>query len=147
MSNAGPDPHDLDRFVEAQLEDYPTALRELKDGAKQSHWIWYIFPQVAGLGSSSMAERYAIKSRREADAYLQHPVLGPRLIECTHALLGLTGKTAEEVMGYPDYLKLKSSMTLFAALSKSGSPFHKVLDRYFAGEADPRTTDYLAAHE
>ena len=141
------DPFDLERFVAAQQSSYGVALQELRNGAKRSHWIWFIFPQVAGLGSSLMANRYSIRSRREAAAYLAHPVLGPRLLECANALLQLEDKTAEEVMGRPDDLKLRSSMTLFAALAGHGSPFQKVLDRYFAGVADARTTDYLTANE
>ena len=140
------DPFDLERFVAAQRGDYATALRELQRGAKRSHWMWYIFPQVAGLGSSGMSRRYAIKSRREAEAYLAHPVLGPRLIECTQALLALEGKSAREVMGSPDDLKLRSAMTLFATVAAAGSPFAAVLERYFGGEGDARTSDYLAAH-
>src|SRR5438874_10759645 len=95
------DPFDLERFVAAQQSSYEVALQELRSGAKRSHWIWFIFPQVAGLGSSMTADRYAIRSRREAAAYLVHPVLGPRLVDCANALLQLEGKTAEEVMGYP----------------------------------------------
>ena len=147
MSVLHDDPYQLERFVAAQHSTYEAALHELKRGEKRSHWIWYIFPQVVGLGSSSMAERYGIKSRQEAHAYLNHPVLGARLVECAEALLQVANKTAEEVMGYPDYLKLRSSMTLFAALSAPDSPFHGVLDRYFSGERDSKTTDYLAAHE
>src|SRR5258706_9906243 len=101
------DPYLLERFVTAQRGTYEVALEELRSGAKRSHWIWFIFPQVAGLGSSAMAVRYAIKSRREADAYLAHPILGPRLIECAKALLQVVGKTANEVMGDPDDLKLR----------------------------------------
>lgn len=147
MSLPSDDPYQLERFVTAQAGSYDDALAELRSGAKRSHWIWYIFPQVAGLGSSLMAERFAIRSRREGAAYLAHPILGPRLIECTTALLQLEGKTAEQVMGYPDYLKLRSSMTLFAVLAARDSPYQRVLDRYFAGTGDPRTTEYLAAHE
>ena len=141
------DEFDLERFVAAQGSSYDVALQELQRGAKRSHWIWYIFPQVAGLGSSTTSDRYAIKSRREAAAYLDHPVLGPRLIECANALLQLEGKTAEEVMGYPDDLKLRSSMTLFALVAGPDSPFQKIIDRYFAGVADPRTVDYLSTHK
>ena len=133
-------------FLTAQTPVYPTVLAELRAGDKRTHWIWFIFPQVAGLGSSSMAVRYAIKSRAEAEAYLAHPILGPRLRECAQALLRIDGKTLEEVMGYPDDLKLRSSMTLFAAISEADSVFQAVLDRYFAGEGDSRTLDYLAAH-
>lgn len=141
------DPFDLERFVAAQQNSYEVALRELRNGAKRSHWIWFIFPQVAGLGSSLMANRYSIRSRREAAAYLAHPVLGPRLVVCANALLQLKDKTVEEVMGHPDDLKLRSSMTLFAALVGHDSPFQKVLDRYFAGDADARTNDYLVANK
>jgi uncharacterized protein (DUF1810 family) len=137
------DPYLLERFVTAQRDSYDVALQELNSGAKRSHWMWFIFPQVAGLGASAMAVRYAIKSRQEAEAYLSHPVLGPRLIMCTEALLRISGKSAKEVMGDPDDMKLKSSMTLFAAISVAGSPFHVVLDRYFGGERDPRTTAWL----
>ena len=143
--NSEADRHELERFVAAQRDDYDGALRELRRGAKHGHWIWFIFPQVAGLGSSPMAERFAIRSAREARAYLQHPVLGPRLIECTNALLGVAGKSVDEIMGFPDHLKLRSSMTLFAAVAEPGSPFHAVLDRYFSGEGDGRTTEFLAA--
>ena len=146
MTTMPDDPYDLERFVTAQRGIYPTALEELRRGAKRSHWMWFIFPQAAGLGSSSMAQRYAIKSQPEAQAYLAHPVLGARLRECVAALLQITGKTATEIMGRPDDLKLKSSMTLFAAISEPASPFHSVLNRYFSGETDARTIDYLAAH-
>lgn len=147
MSSMPDDPYDLERFVAAQRDTYLTALEELRRGAKRSHWIWFIFPQVAGLGSSAMAERYAIKSRAEAKAYLAHPILGARLLECVNALLQVEEKTAEEVMGHPDDLKLRSSMALFAAISEPASPFHSVLDRYFAGKTDSRTIEYLAGHE
>ncbi|MCX6955400.1 MAG: DUF1810 domain-containing protein [Verrucomicrobia bacterium] len=149
MSDEGSndDPYELARFVAAQEGEYVEALAELRRGAKHGHWIWFIFPQVAGLGSSPMAERYAIRSAREARAYLQHPVLGPRLTECADALLSVEGKSIDEIMGFPDDLKLRSSMTLFEAVSAAGSPFHAVLERYFAGESDGRTTEYLAAHE
>ena len=147
MSGTNDDPYLLERFVAAQRDTYETALQELKSGAKRSHWMWFIFPQVAGLGSSSMATRYAIKSRLEAKAYLSHPILGVRLKKCVEALLKIAGKSAEEVMGDPDDLKLKSSMTLFASISPPESPFHAVLDRYFSGEADSRTIKYLIAHE
>jgi uncharacterized protein (DUF1810 family) len=147
MKTPPADPFQLERFVAAQRDSYATALAELKRGAKQSHWMWFIFPQVAGLGRSAMAERFAIRSRDEAKAYLEHPILGPRLLECAKALLTVMGKTAEEVMGHPDDLKLRSSMTLFAAVSPPDSPFHAVLDRYFEGERDERTTRYLAPHE
>ncbi|MFT3781129.1 MAG: DUF1810 domain-containing protein [Nibricoccus sp.] len=142
------DPFDLERFVTAQNQSYETALNELRCGAKQSHWIWYIFPQVAGLGFSTMSVRYAVKSKAEAKAYLAHPLLGQRLLECADALLRLSGKTAHEVMGSPDDLKLKlhSSMTLFAAISPMDSLFHKVLERYFDGKRDLATERFLKDH-
>ncbi len=139
----GPDVHDLQRFIAAQAGAYSDAIEELRAGEKRSHWMWYVFPQVAGLGSSSMAERYAIRSRGEAAAYLAHPVLGARLRECAEALLGVRGRSAREVMGYPDDLKLRSSMTLFAAVSPAGSAYQQVLDRYFGGERDERTVAFL----
>ena len=107
--------------------------------------MWYIFPQVSGLGSSATSKYYAIKSRREAVAYLTHPLLGTRLLQCTNALLQLARRSAREVMGHPDDLKRQSSMTLFAALSSPDSPFHSVLDRYFAGATDARTLEFLEA--
>lgn len=140
------DPYDLQRFVTAQSGLYEIALEELRRGAKRSHWIWFIFPQIAGLGRSAMASRYAIKSQAEAKAYLAHSVLGSRLLECTRALLAVKGRTAEEVMGSPDDLKLRSSMTLFAAIAADASLFRAVLDRYFSGEADLRTLEFLATH-
>ncbi|MEO7415097.1 MAG: DUF1810 domain-containing protein [Opitutaceae bacterium] len=145
MKRAREDPHHLERFVSAQAGIYEVALDELRHGAKQSHWMWFIFPQATGLGSSPMAVRYAIKSRREAEAYLAHPILGGRLKECANALLAVTEKSAEEIMGRPDDLKLRSSMTLFAAVSAPDSPFYFVLDRYYGGEVDRRTIDCLAA--
>ena len=129
----------LQRFVDAQISTYATALSELKSGAKRSHWIWFIFPQVDGLGFSAMSKRYAINGLDEARAYLAHPVLGPRLRECADAVLMVDGKTAMQIMGSPDDLKLRSSMTLFAHVSDEGSVFHQVLDKYFDGVADEAT--------
>lgn len=146
MSPTPDDPFDLDRFISAQRGSHASALEELRRGAKRSHWMWYIFPQVAGLGSSAMAQRYAIKSRAEAIAYLAHPVLGARLVECAETLLRVENKTATEIMGSPDDLKLKSSMTLFAALSAPGAPFRSVLDRYYSGSTDARTLAFLEQH-
>ena len=139
------DPHNLQRFIAAQAEDYEIALQELRQGRKRSHWIWYIFPQVAGLGFSPMAHRYAIHSRDEAIAYLAHELLGPRLRECAQAVLAIESRDIIDVMGYPDNLKLRSSMTLFAELSPPTSIFKSVLDQYFAGLADQKTLDYLAS--
>ena len=123
MTYANLDPYNLGRFLSAQSDDYEIALQELQRGSKESHWIWYIFPQVAGLGSSSMAQEYAIQSREEALAYLHHEILGTRLTTCANALLQVEGKSIEEIMGFPDDLKLKSSMTLFAAISPPDSIF------------------------
>lgn len=139
------DPHDLQRFVDAQSGVYREAITELRQGAKRSHWMWFVFPQVAGLGTSMMATTYAIRSRAEAEAYLSHPILGPRLEECAHALLAIEGKSAEQVMGRPDDVKLRSSMTLFAAVSRPGSPYHAVLNKYFGGISDEHTVRFLTS--
>ena len=139
------DPHNLQRFVTAQTEDYQSALRELQRGQKESHWIWYIFPQVAGLGYSPAAQEYAIRSREEAAAYLAHAVLGTRLQQCCEALLKHQRKRIQDIMGFPDDLKLRSSMTLFARLSSQGSIFHKVLDAFYSGHMDDRTIAFLDA--
>jgi len=133
------DPFALDRFVEAQTVCYETALAEIQQGQKVSHWMWFIFPQFAGLGSSPAAQEFAIKSLDEARAYLAHAVLGPRLIECTEALLAMEGRMAHDIFGSPDDLKLRSSATLFAAVSGEGSLFQRVLEKYFQGEPDERT--------
>jgi uncharacterized protein (DUF1810 family) len=138
------DPHHLARFVEAQEGSIARALAELRAGQKESHWMWFVFPQAAGLGSSAMAQRYAIQSRAEAEAYLRHPILGPRLVECAEVLLAVGGRTAEEILGHPDYLKLQSSMSLFAAVAPPGSVFERVLGKYYAGQADPRTEAFLS---
>ena len=137
------DPYDLDRFVHAQERDHARALEEIRSARKRSHWMWYVFPQLAGLGSSPMAERYAIRSLAEADAYLRHPVLGPRLVACAEAALGVEGRSATEIFGTPDDLKLRSCATLFATVSPPGSAFHRLLDRFFGGQPDPRTFDLL----
>jgi len=134
---------DLDRFVTAQEAVFEVALAELKRGQKRSHWIWFIFPQLAGLGSSSTSRKYAIKSLGEARAYLGHPVLRQRLLECCRAVLSIQGRSASDIMGYPDDLKLRSSMTLFALADDSLSEFRQVLDRYFNGQLDPRTLELL----
>ena len=139
------DPHNLQRFVTAQAEDYQCALGELQRGQKESHWIWYIFPQVAGLGHSPTAQEYAIRSRDEAVAYLTHAVLGTRLQRCCEALLKHQGRRIQDIMGFPDDLKLRSSMTLFAVLSTQGSVFHKVLDAFYCGQMDDRTLAFLDA--
>jgi uncharacterized protein (DUF1810 family) len=151
-------PHQLERFINAQNAGgtYERALAELQTGRKTSHWMWFVFPQIAGLGRSEMSRRYAIGSLEEARAYLEHPVLGPRLVEGAQALLGHAGLSAEEIMGGIDAVKLRSSMTLFARAAEFASPrqplystgsrglggaevFEQVLERYFGGEPDPAT--------
>jgi uncharacterized protein (DUF1810 family) len=140
-----PDIHNLKRFLEAQEGTFAVALQELINGKKQSHWMWYIFPQVEGLGHSSIAQRYAIQSKEEAEAYLKHKVLGDRLHQCTAALLTHKDKRIIDIMGYPDNLKLCSSMTLFSTISAPGNIFSRVINQFFAGEADKRTFKFLNA--
>jgi uncharacterized protein (DUF1810 family) len=137
------DGFDLNRFVQAQEEVYPQALSEIKRGQKRSHWMWFIFPQIDGLGSSSTAKFYAIKSKDEAKAYLNHPLLGKRLLECSEVLSRIEGKSAEEIFGYPDDLKLRSCMTLFACVSEPDSIFSRVLDQYYGSQPDARTRELL----
>ena len=139
------DRHDLNRFVQAQEHDYERALSEVKNGRKRSHWMWYIFPQFDGLGFSAMSKRYAIKSIAEAKAYLSHPILGPRLIECAEAALRVEGRTAHEIFGSPDDMKLKSCATLFAYVSPEGSVFEQLIDKFFNSDRDQKTLDLLAA--
>jgi uncharacterized protein (DUF1810 family) len=139
-----PDPFDLARFVQAQARSYDRALAEIRAGQKESHWMWYVFPQIEGLGFSPTSRKYAIRGRAEASAYLAHPVLGPRLVACAEALLALpSGTPAEHVFGWPDHLKLRSSATLFAQVAPPGSVFAQVLERYFAGEPDAKTLRLL----
>jgi uncharacterized protein (DUF1810 family) len=138
------DQHNLQRFLTAQAEDYECALGELRRGRKELHWIWYIFPQAAGLGQSSMSREYAIRSREEAIAYFGHPILGARLQKCCEALLKHQGKKVQDIMGFPDDVKLRSSMTLFAMISAQGSVFHGVLDAFYGGQMDERTVTFLA---
>jgi uncharacterized protein (DUF1810 family) len=137
------DPFDLERFVIAQHDDYPRALAELKAGRKQTHWMWYVFPQMRGLGSSSMSQRYGISSLAEAKAYLAHPVLGPRLFACTNAVLTHSNRSASAIFGFPDDAKLHSSATLFARASVPGSAFERLLAQFFAGEEDSATVRLL----
>lgn len=139
--------YDLARFVRAQETAYPRALAELRGGAKRTHWMWYVFPQLAGLGRSDEARRYGIRDAGEAGAYLRHPVLGPRLAECAQAVLDIQDGSARQVFGTPDDLKLRSSATLFAAVSPPGSVFHQLLDRYFEGRLDDRSLDMLGQAE
>lgn len=136
-------PFHLERFLEAQEGSYDRALAEIRNGRKQSHWMWFIFPQYRGLGTSAMTERYAIGSVAEAEAYLRHPVLGPRLHECAEAAVGVSGRSASDVFGYPDDLKLRSCATLFARVAPAGSVFEQLLEKYFAGERDENTVRLL----
>ena len=137
------DPHNLNRFVQAQKDDYEQALGEIRNGRKQSHWIWYIFPQFDGLWFSSMSRRYSIKSIAEAKAYLAHPVLGPRLRECTEAVLGVEGRSAFEIFGSPDDKKVRSCATLFAFVSPEGSVFERLIGKYYQGERGGKTLRLL----
>ena len=134
---------DLSRFVKAQETDYEIALSEIRSGHKRSHWIWYIFPQIAGLGFSSTAQYYAIKDRAEAEEYLKNDLLRERLIEISEALLQLESNDAGDVMGYPDDLKLRSSMTLFHEVAPEIDVFQKVLNKFFEGKPDQKTIDLL----
>ena len=137
------DPHYLDRFVRAQEHDYDRALAEIRSGRKRTHWMWYIFPQIEGLGFSETARRYAIRDPNEARAYLGHLVLGPRLVECAEAVLAVQGRSAREIFGSPDDSKLRSCATLFAEVSAEGSVFHRLIQVYFGGAPDARTLTLL----
>jgi uncharacterized protein (DUF1810 family) len=144
------DPFDLARFVEAQAASYPRVLAELAAGEKTSHWMWFIFPQLGGLGSSPMARRYAVTGLAEARAYLAHPLLGARLRECARALVAVQGRTAHQIFGSPDDLKLRSSLTLFARAAAPSPPgedrvFGEALARYYGGQPDPLTVQRLAS--
>jgi uncharacterized protein (DUF1810 family) len=137
------DSFDLQRFIDAQERVYPTVLDELRVGRKRSHWIWFIFPQVAGLGSSPTATRYAISSLHEARAYLRHELLGPRLHECVRLVNAAQGRSIGEIFGSPDDLKVRSSMTLFAHATQDNKDFVELLERYYDGEEDPLTLERL----
>ena len=143
MADRG-DPHGLERFVQAQRGVHEQALAEIRAGEKRTHWMWFVFPQLAGLGSSPTAVRYALKSLEEARAYLAHPVLGPRLLQCAEAALAVEGRTANEVFGYPDDLKLQSCATLFGAASPPGSAFERLLEKFYGGQRDAATLRLLA---
>jgi uncharacterized protein (DUF1810 family) len=138
-------PPDLTRFITAQDPVYNDVLTELKSGQKQTHWMWFIFPQIDGLGHSSIAKRYAIKNADEAREYLRHPVLGKRLIECTETVKAIQNRSASQIFGYPDDLKFRSSMTLFASVSGEESIFHDLISKYYEGQADDRTIEILKA--
>jgi len=137
------DPYNLNRFVQAQEDDYERALSEIRSGKKRTHWIWYIFPQLDGLAFSSTSKRYSIKSVEEAKAYLDHPILGPRLLECVEAVLHIEGRSATEIFGSPDDLKLRSCATLFACVLPPGSVFDRLLKKYYRGGRDEKTLQLL----
>lgn len=136
-------PQNLSRFIKAQKSVYSDVLAELKSGRKRTHWMWFIFPQIAGLGFSPTAQFYAIKSLDEARQYLEHPVLGKRLLECSAILLAVKDRSVADIFGYPDDLKLRSSMTLFSCVAEEGSVFDAVLERFFDGKRDARTLELL----
>lgn len=137
------DPYDLNRFLEAQEACYESALSEIRSGHKQSHWMWFIFPQFKGLGLSATSIHYAIKSVAEAEAYLRHPILGLRLVECMETALGIDELSAFEIFGSPDDMKFQSCATLFSTLVAAGSVFECVLDKYYQGKRDERTLKCL----
>lgn len=137
------DPHNLKRFLEAQNPLYPRVKAELRSGQKTGHWMWFIFPQLRGLGRSPMANEYGISSREEALAYLQHPILGERLRECTRLVHSVEGRSVNEIFGYPDDLKFRSSMSLFANVSPQDQIFKHALEKFFEGEPDRLTLQLL----
>ena len=142
-THSSSDPYNLQRFVQAQNPVFDQVLRELRSGVKTGHWMWFIFPQIKGLGHSPVSMEFAISSRDEARAYLQHPVLGPRLKECTRLVLQLESRSVEEIFGSPDDMKFRSSMTLFAHVSPEDEIFLRALDKYFGGAPDRLTLDRL----
>lgn len=144
MMSSSSDPHNLQRFVEAQDPVIEQVKQELQSGRKQSHWMWFIFPQVEGLGRSPTAQKYAISSREEAEAYLSHPVLGQRLRECTEMTNAIEERTANEIFASPDELKFRSSMTLFDAVAADSTPFRTALKRYCDDEPDEKTINFLS---
>ena len=139
------DPYDLQRFVAAQNSVFDQVRAELRAGLKRSHWMWFVFPQIVGLGLSPMAQRYAISSRAETAAYLDHPILGPRLREGALLVTAVEGRSIEDILGYPDHLKFRSSMTLFAHATSDNKPFTDALEKYFPGGFDPLTLTRLSA--
>lgn len=136
-------PFHLERFVEAQESIFADVLAELRRGRKESHWMWFVFPQIDGLGASPTARRFALRSLKEARAYLDHPILGPRLRQCCDILHGLQGRSAEQIFGYPDVMKLRSSLTLFCRAAENPGPFEALLEKYYGGEEDPHTLALL----
>jgi len=137
------DVYDLQRFVDAQERVYDSVLEELRRGQKTSHWMWFVFPQIAGLGTSTTAKAYAMSSCKEARAYWEHPILGPHLGECTRLIVGLEGRSAEQIFHYPDNLKFRSCMTLFDRCVTNNTIFREALSKYFAGESDQLTVNIL----
>ena len=137
------DPFNLQRFVQAQDPVYPEVVKELQNGRKETHWMWFVFPQIQGLGKSGMAIHYSISSRAEAEAYLEHPVLGSRLAECTQLVNAVENRTIEQIFGSIDAMKFRSSMTLFSLVAPKSAPFREALEKYFAGQADPLTAARL----
>ena len=144
LSSDDADPFDLRRFVDAQDRVYDTVLAELRNGAKRSHWIWFVFPQLRGLGHSPTAKRFGISSLDEARVYLAHPVLGPRLRECTRLVAAIDGRSVDQIFGWPDNLKVRSSMTLFARATDDNAEFRAVLDKFYNGDDDPATVERLS---
>jgi len=142
-ATSGKDPFELSRFIKAQDKIYDRVLLELRSGRKRTHWMWFVFPQIDGLGYSSTTKYYSVKNAEEARHYLNHPVLGKRLRECAESILALEGLSASRIFGYPDDLKLKSSMTLFASVAEPHSVFIRVLEKYFQGARDERTVALL----
>jgi uncharacterized protein (DUF1810 family) len=143
MPEHSDDPFHLQRFVDAQAHVFEQVLAELRDGRKRSHWMWFIFPQIAGLGSSPTAQQYAISGRNEAEAYLRHPTLGPRLRHSTKLVNEVLGHTVEDIFGYPDNLKFRSSVTLFSSVAPSEEVFRTALEKYFGGKPDSATLALL----
>jgi len=137
------DPYNLQRFVEAQSSVFEQVISELRQGRKRGHWMWFIFPQIGGLGHSATAVRFAISSRQEAEAYLNHPILGPRLRECTRLLTLVEGRSIEEILGSPDDLKFRSSLTLFARVTPDNRIFQDALDKFYGGEYDALTLERI----
>ncbi len=137
------DPYNLQRFVDAQSPVFERVISELRQGRKRGHWMWFIFPQISGLGHSAMAARFAISSRQEAEAYLDHPILGPRLRECIRLLTLVEGRTIQEILGYPDDLKFRSSLTLFARVTPDDRIFQDALDKFYGGGYDAMTLERL----
>lgn len=141
------DPYNLQRFLDAQEPVFEEACRELRGGRKRTHWMWFIFPQIKGLGRSPMAEKFAISSQEEARAYLDHPVLGPRLRECARLVSSIDERSIEDIFEYPDYMKFRSSMTLFAQVAPDKEVFNNCLRKYFNGKPDPQTLARLSARQ